>query len=599
MVIGKDAAQGMQQILDLPSMKKYYERLGTADEKEHFKRHLRKYVNIWLPDCPFEVGTTNRYVLSRQEAAVFARKEIKKGETIKFLSGIQVSMNEEEEKKIGMNRRDFSIVISSRKKKSSIFLGPARFSNHDCDGNARLTTRGAYGMHIVAARDIEVGEEITVIYGEDYFGEDNCDCLCATCERYLRNGWDPTKEPRSTNTSRCSTPETEEEEEVQDNTEVEQEEQVEAPYSFRNKRKYPVDDSTPAPNDTKGNSRPEKKRKVDKVPPKTPIDAPRKTRGRQLKRNVKLDQPTSDTISVSPWLPTVPSPIGSASLGDSANNAIEKRPSLRASTSSSEDDRNSMWSTNGSQQSRTSTATSYSDVESHNSSPNRKTEIKRRLLANLSRIDTETAQAMVPNMDAASDSSLSELGSDLELDDDDHIVKKRKIIRQTRLQAKKALADTPLISTELSFAVDGTNSRRPGDYKKNPLLLSQKYSSWVTCGSCDEVFVQHESFLTRSSCPRCERHSKVYGYEWPKTDKEGRHDKEERVLDHRTVNRFVAPTEEKTIRKERRDYREEVRNRKRLMSERSTMGSSTPASAGRSMTGSMTPQKARKRRRLL
>jgi histone-lysine N-methyltransferase SUV420H len=43
---------------------------------------------------------------------------------------------------------------------------------------------------------------------------------------------------------------------------------------------------------------------------------------------------------------------------------------------------------------------------------------------------------------------------------------------------------------------------------------------------------------------------------WPKTDKEGKDDKEERVLDHRTIHRFVPPSEERTIRKRNRSETE-------------------------------------------
>ncbi|KAK1091267.1 histone lysine methyltransferase Set9 [Friedmanniomyces endolithicus] len=190
LIHSRDPSAAHAQLLLLPGIAKYLRQLRTEDEKEHFERHLRKYINIYLPDCPFEVGTTNRYTVLTAEAAIYARKPIRKGEAVKYLSGIQVAMTEAEERLLS-SRTDFSIVLSSRRKRPSLFLGPARFANHDCESNARLNTSGPHGIHIVARRDIGVGEEITVEYGEDYFGEGNGECLCASCERGGRNGWDP------------------------------------------------------------------------------------------------------------------------------------------------------------------------------------------------------------------------------------------------------------------------------------------------------------------------------------------------------------------------------------------------------------------------
>ena len=101
-------------------------------------------------------------------------------------------INKDEEKQLDLTSRNFSIVFSSRKKTQSIFLGPARFANHDCDANARLISTASNLMVVIALRRINRGdEEITVSYGEDYFGDGNRECLCASCEKHVRNGWKP------------------------------------------------------------------------------------------------------------------------------------------------------------------------------------------------------------------------------------------------------------------------------------------------------------------------------------------------------------------------------------------------------------------------
>ena len=230
-VLGRDSHKAELALLELSGLKKYVNLLRSDREKEDFRRHMRKYINIWLPDCPFEVSTTNRYTIVTHEAAITARRPIRKGETIKYLCGNKVEMTPEEEKDLDITRRDFSVVMTSRKKTPSLFLGPARFANHDCKANAKLVPRGSEGMLVVAERQISVGDEITVNYGEHYFGEDNCECLCSTCESGGRGGWPG--EGKSEVTSDLSTP--------GDDTESET---VKSPQPARSKKRQSPTDSS-------------------------------------------------------------------------------------------------------------------------------------------------------------------------------------------------------------------------------------------------------------------------------------------------------------------------------------------------------------------
>jgi histone-lysine N-methyltransferase SUV420H len=163
-------------------------------------------------------------------------------------------------------------------------------------------------------------------------------------------------------------------------------------------------------------------------------------------------------------------------------------------------------------------------------------------------------------------SVLSELPSELELDESNMTItvkpvsKKRKREMQADVDnssksttpkpsAKKRARKLPPPKTDIDHAPP---VRHPGDYVLTTALLAEPASSWIVCKICKEAFVQKDAYFTRSSCPRCERHSKLYGYMWPKTDKVGRDDEEERVLDHRTIHRFVPPEEERASRMRRR-----------------------------------------------
>ena len=41
-------------------------------------------------------------------------------------------------------------------------------------------------VRVETIRDIKKGEEVTVCYSPDYFGDDNVDCRCPTCQKFQK-----------------------------------------------------------------------------------------------------------------------------------------------------------------------------------------------------------------------------------------------------------------------------------------------------------------------------------------------------------------------------------------------------------------------------
>lgn len=566
-IVAKDPQAAEESLLKLSGLRRYVESLKANAEKEHFKRHMRKYINMWLPDCPFEVSTTNRYTIVTHEAATTARRFIKRSQTIKYLSGYLVSMTPEEEEDLDLTRRDFSIVMSSRKKSPSLFLGPARFANHDCNANARLATHGPDGMQVVAVRDILLGEEITVTYGENYFGEDNCECLCLSCEKEDRNGWSRIVD--SLGSSGTTTP-------------VDSEMDGTRPYLFRKARKstrITRSSLSATPDTPRGRSR--KRRKTSDARSLPASDLPNKTTPtRSALRN--------EFLLVETGAQSLPRPRNQENeacsrselakySAETSKEEYELRDSVRAAFATAQNYKiqnkrkrkdNLEWLRGTAPMTPERCIDVRSLLKTPQQTPNLScsgsdlSEMDSMFdndAANISSpattpsagpSDSWKAPITTPDPDPQPDSDsdmseLSELSEDEELDDIHLTVvhKPKPIKRRIR---------KPKIIPSIEDSKPPLLTRIPGDYVRTPLLLGETYTRWVDCQTCAACWVQPNGYLTRKECPRCERHSKLYGYQWPKTDKLGKDDDEERVMDHRTVHRFIKPTEEAQVKKRSR-----------------------------------------------
>ncbi|KAI5926501.1 hypothetical protein F4810DRAFT_699606 [Camillea tinctor] len=562
LIVDPDIQVAESKLLATDGLRKFYNALKTDKEKEDFRAHLRRYMQIYLPDCPFEVSSTNRYTIVSHEAAVTARKFIKRGQPIKYLSGIRVSITEKEDNELSKRKKDFSIVVSSRNKCAALFMGPARFANHDCAANARLMITGQAGIEIVATQNIEVGDEITVSYAENYFGEDNCECLCKTCEDNVANGWSQAEGGVALKKSI--------------------EEPMSEGYSLRRRRR---DDSCAS---------------ASRTPSVTPDIRPRIRKTKS--KTVKMDSETAFlTGSPEPQgilrqkrkrefdaLQTPPYEVQPVSIPPT----LTRRSSDETSLSE-----NSMSDSGSVDMVLTDVSTPEEDVkESILQSPvltpvkQQTTEVKQENTdtPSLSGVGiTPLPVTQEPASEVPLPTIETTTQSDTELANPDSISDTIEVlgsIAPISLPPPVTLVSSETTQTSQESQVTGStgssgevdeegdrgrsrpgskrrrseecdeeptgpiSKRTPGDYTLTPVLLAEPNTAWIHCTNCGDPFVQQNAYYTRSSCPRCERHSKLYGYQWPKTEREGKNDKEERILDHRTVHRFLAADDEAKIR---------------------------------------------------
>ncbi len=121
----------------------------------------------------------------------------------------------------------------------------------------------------------------------------------------------------------------------------------------------------------------------------------------------------------------------------------------------------------------------------------------------------------------------------------------------TLMRKHQHLADDGASDSRDELTPDGEHASRtqqrkrvPGDYTLTPILLSEPDMAWILCTNCLDSFCAAKWHTIPGQLPSMRTAPKLYGYIWPKTERTGAGDKEERILDHRTINRFLGSEEE-------------------------------------------------------
>ncbi|KAI8994041.1 hypothetical protein BD414DRAFT_481210 [Trametes punicea] len=191
--------QAVDDLLSLTAVR-YYIQSYTQKQINAFATHASRYFELYLPSGSIEIAHTSRYShrTGKSELCILATRPLAPGTVISELKGSMADLTDEEDKELkGTDagqadgagiRRDFSVIHSKQLKKNHLFLGPARFVNHDCDHNVELFREGRY-ITFRVIKHIGVGEEVTAHYGDGYFGRNNRHCLCETCEKNGRGGY--------------------------------------------------------------------------------------------------------------------------------------------------------------------------------------------------------------------------------------------------------------------------------------------------------------------------------------------------------------------------------------------------------------------------
>ncbi|ORX51428.1 hypothetical protein BCR36DRAFT_351191 [Piromyces finnis] len=174
------------KLIKFPTFKEFFNSLSQG-ELDYFEEHAKRYIEMYHVKAGYQLMETKRYKSTgKKESCLIATKEWHKGDVLNYCNGILCPMTNNDA--VFLKNEDFSIMFTSSLQCNALFLGPGRFMNHDCQPNCEFISNNGK-VYFKVIRDIRIGEELTVFYSESYFGNNNCDCLCESCEKKQLGGF--------------------------------------------------------------------------------------------------------------------------------------------------------------------------------------------------------------------------------------------------------------------------------------------------------------------------------------------------------------------------------------------------------------------------